>query len=300
MEFVASMMVFGSLVLFVAWYLRSRNEMEDRVRALSAQRRALVEQDDPFSQRVMFPVVHGFTTRLLDVLPTALIARAKKWLIISDSSMGLGTFMGIVLVTSTALPAAVFAAIYSQSGGSPSGRALMLVPAVAVLGFLAPMMMLRRRAKNRQTRFWKALPDALDLLTTCVEAGLSLDFAFQRVSERYGGPVGDEINRMLREKALGQTRREALTSMAERIDLPDVNVFVNSVIQAETLGTSIGQVLRVQSRQLRIRRRQRAEQVARQAAPKMVFPLVFFVMPSLFIVILGPVVINALDVLSNR
>ena len=99
---------------------------------------------------------------------------------------------------------------------------------------------------------------------------------------------------MLREKAVGQTRREALTAMADRIDLPDVNVFVNSVIQAETLGTSIGQVLRIQSRQLRVRRRQRAEQMARQAAPKMVFPLVFFVMPSLFVVILGPVVINAL------
>jgi len=161
------------------------------------------------------------------------------------------------------------------------------------------MMILRRRAKNRQTAFWKALPDSLDLLTTCVEAGLSLDFAFQRVAERQRGPVGDEINRMLREKALGQTRKEALTAMAERIDLPDVNVFVNSVIQAETLGTSIGQVLRIQSRQLRIRRRQRAEQVARQAAPKMVFPLVFFIMPNLFIVILGPIVINAYNVLRG-
>jgi tight adherence protein C len=160
------------------------------------------------------------------------------------------------------------------------------------------MVFLRRRAKNRQLKFWKALPDSLDLLTTCVEAGLSLDFAFQRVAERQGGPVGVELERMLREKALGQTRKEALTGMAERIDLPDVNVFVHSVIQAETLGTSIGQVLRIQSRQLRIRRRQRAEQVARQAAPKMVFPLVFFVMPSLFIVILGPIILNAFEALS--
>jgi tight adherence protein C len=161
------------------------------------------------------------------------------------------------------------------------------------------MLLLRRRAKNRQVRFSKALPDSLDLLTTCVEAGLSLDFAFQRVSDRQRGPVGDEINRMLREKALGQTRSEALHLMAERIDLPDVNVFINSVIQAETLGTSIGQVLRIQSRQLRIRRRQRAEQVARQAAPKMVFPLVFCIMPSLFIVMLGPIIINAIQKLQN-
>jgi tight adherence protein C len=161
------------------------------------------------------------------------------------------------------------------------------------------MMVLRRMAKNRQMAFWKALPDAMDLLTTCVEAGLSLDFAFQRVAERFEGPVGEEIGLMLREKALGQTRKEALTDMAARIDLPDVYVFVNSVIQAETLGTSIAQVLRIQSRQLRIRRRQRAEQVARQAAPKMVFPLVFFVMPSLFIVILGPVLISAVQNLGD-
>jgi len=177
---------------------------------------------------------------------------------------------------------------------------MMLVFGVAFFGFLGPMMLLRRAAKNRQNAFWRALPDSLDLLTTCVEAGLSLDFAFQRVADRQRGPVGEEVSRMLREKALGQTRREALTAMAERVDLPDVNVFVNSVIQAETLGTSIGQVLRTQARQLRIRRRQRAEQVARQAAPKMVFPLVFFVLPSLFIVVIGPIAINALDVVNNR
>ena len=299
MEYLVSFAVFGSLILFGAWYVRSKNRMEDRVRALSAQRRAIVEQEDPFSQRVMFPVVHGFTTRLLDFLPTAMISRARKWLEISNSSMSLGTFMAIVLVMTTAAPAVYFTLIWIGTSGSPSALALAGVLVVAVFAFLAPMLILRRIAKNRQTKFWKALPDALDLLTTCVEAGLSLDFAFQRVAERFAGPVGEEIGTMLREKTLGQTRKEALTDMAARIDLPDVHVFVNSVIQAETLGTSIAQVLRIQSRQLRIRRRQHAEQVARQAAPKMVFPLVFFVMPSLFIVILGPFVINAIETLGN-
>jgi tight adherence protein C len=220
-------------------------------------------------------------------------------LVISNTDMSLGTFMAIVLVTTTALPAAYFALLWIGTDGSPSGFALAMTVVVAAFGFIGPMMVLRRMAKNRQMAFWKALPDAMDLLTTCVEAGLSLDFAFQRVAERFEGPVGEEIGLMLREKALGQTRKEALTDMAARIDLPDVYVFVNSVIQAETLGTSIAQVLRIQSRQLRIRRRQRAEQVARQAAPKMVFPLVFFVMPSLFIVILGPVLISAVQNLGD-
>ena len=300
MPLLASLLVFGSVLLFVAWYVRSRNQLEDRVRDLSNQHLAMAEEDAPFSQRVMFPAVQGFTSRIVALLPTSLVSRARKWLLISDSTMTIATFMSIVLVGATALPAFAFAWIWIATGGSPSGKLLLFVPMLAILGFAAPLMLLRRRAKNRQSKFWKSLPDSLDLLLTCVEAGLSLDFAFQRVAERQHGPVGDEISRMLREKALGQTRREALMTMAERIDLPDVNVFVNSVIQAEALGTSIGQVLRIQSRQLRTRRRQHAEQAARRAAPKMVFPLVFFVMPSLFIVILGPIIINAIDTLQNR
>ncbi len=298
MTLFTSVLVFGAVLLFALWLMRRRNVMHDRVRALATERRALAERDDPFSQRVLAPTVRGFTTRILNIMPTSMVSRARRWLIISNSAMSLPTFMTIVLLTTTLPAALVFAMFAASRGGAPGGQGLILVGAAVVFGFLAPMMLLRRAAKNRQARFWKALPDSLDLLTTCVEAGLSLDFAFQRVAARQRGPVGEEIERMLREKAVGQTRREALTAMADRIDLTDVNVFVNSVIQAETLGTSIAQVLRIQSRQLRIRRRQRAEQSARQAAPKMVFPLVFFVMPSLFVVILGPIIINALKEFS--
>jgi tight adherence protein C len=143
------------------------------------------------------------------------------------------------------------------------------------------------------------MPNAIDLMTTCVEAGLSLDFALQRVAERYKGALSDEIHRMLREVGLGKTRREALGDMAERIDVPDITTFVNSIVQAETLGTSVGQVLRVQAKQMRMKRRQRAEQMARQAPVKMVFPLVLFLMPSLFIVTIGPVVLNVIEAFST-
>ena len=294
MAFLTSILVFGAVLLFAIWLTRRRNVMQDRVRALATERRAMADPDDPFSQRVLAPAMRGFTSRVLKIMPTSLVSRARHWLIISNSRMTLATFMTIVLLTSTVPAALVLVLTLATRGGTPNRQGLLLVALCVVFGFLAPMMILRRAAKNRQTRFWKALPDSLDLLTTCVEAGLSLDFAFQRVAARQRGPVGEEIDRMLREKAVGQTRQEALTAMAERIDLADVNVFVNSVIQAETLGTSISQVLRTQSRQIRMRRRQRAEQAARQAAPKMVFPLVFFVMPSLFVVILGPVLISAL------
>ncbi len=284
--------------MFALWFTRRQNVMQDRVRTLAAERRTAAQQGDSFWQRVILPAMRGIGGRVMIVMPTTLVSRARKWLTISNSTMGLPTFMSLVLVMATAPALIVFAWMYAVSGGSMTSLQWILVLLVAVAGIVGPMMVLRRAAKNRQTAFWKALPDSLDLLTTCVEAGLSLDFAFQRVAARQKGPVGEEIGRMLREKALGQPRKEALQTMAQRIDLPDVNVFVNSVIQAETLGTSIGQVLRIQSRQLRIRRRQRAEQLARQAAPKMVFPLVFFVLPSLFIVILGPMIINAVQQLG--
>jgi tight adherence protein C len=299
MVFATSILVFGAVLLFALWFMRRQNEMQDRVRSLAAERRAAVQRSETFTARVLRPMVRAFGSRVLKVMPTTLVTRARHWLIISNSSMGLPTFMSLVLVLATAPALLVFAWLYAVSDGSMTGLQWLVVLFVAVAGILGPTMVLRRAAKNRQTAFWKALPDSLDLLTTCVEAGLSLDFAFQRVAARQKGPVGEEISRMLREKALGQPRREALQAMAARIDLPDVNVFVNSVIQAETLGTSIGQVLRIQSRQLRIRRRQRAEQLARQAAPKMVFPLVFFVMPSLFIVILGPILITAIRTFAS-
>jgi tight adherence protein C len=296
MELAAAIAAFGSIVLlFVRWYFAAPNVAGDRMRALSPRGQA-ANREEAFSQRVMLPAAHALLARITDLLPTALIAHIRQWLLVSNSSMRLPTFLAGISAAAILLPVAYLAVLVLATGGQPTVRQLIVLPVIAAVGVAFPILTLRSRAIARQETILKALPESLDLLTTCVEAGLSLDYAFQRVAERQQGPVRDEISRMLREKALGQTRREALTGMAERIDLPDVNVFIQSVIQAETQGTSIGAVLRTQSRQLRIRRRQRAEQAAQQAGPKMVFPLVFFILPSLFIVVLGPV---AIDVWSS-
>jgi tight adherence protein C len=302
MALASALALFGSLVLFAIWLMRDRNVAEDRMRAMTPRRETgskAAIADEPFTQRVMVPAAHALLVRFTELVPTAYIGRARRWLLVSNSTMQVSTFLSLALAAGIVLPALFLLMLAAASGGMPSGRVLLLVPLVALFGFGFPMLVLRRRAMQRQENMLRALPDSLDLLTTCVEAGLSLDYAFQHVAERQQGPVSVEINRMLREKALGQTRRDALTAMAERIDLPDFNVFVQSVIQADTMGTSIAGVLRTQSRQLRIRRRQRAEQAAQQAGPKMVFPLVFFVMPSLFIVVLGPVAISAWDSLGG-
>lgn len=288
-----------SVFLFALWYLRSKNSMEARVRALGEQQRLVVEYQDPFSQRVAFPVVDGLVSFLMNILPTSLIARAKRWLVIAGDTTALSQFMTIVLVTSTILPGLYFVVAWIANSGMPSAAAMVPVPILAAIGFFAPFFILRGVAKRRQKKIWRSMPNALDLMTTCVEAGLSLDFALQRVSDRYRGPLSDEIQRTLREVGMGKTRREALVDMAERVDIPDLMTFVNSIVQAEMLGTSVGQVLRTQASQMRVRRRQAAEQMARRAPIKMIFPLVFCFIPSLFIVTIGPVVLNAIESFKN-
>lgn len=298
--FLTAVVASSSVFLFALWYLRSKNQQEVRIRTLAEPQRMVIERQDPFTQRVAFPVVDGLVNFLMAILPTSLIVRAKKWLTIAGDSMSLPQFLTIVLVAATALPGAYFVLVWIAAGGMPPGLVLLGVPALAALGLFAPFFVLRRISKNRQKVIWRSMPNAIDLLTTCVEAGLSLDFGLQRVSDRYKGPLSDEIHRMLREVALGKTRREALNDMAERVDVPDLATFINSIIQAETLGTSVGAVLRVQAQQMRLKRRQRAEQIARQAPVKMVFPLVLFLMPSLFIVTIGPVVLNVIKAFNEN
>ena len=298
--FITSASAALSVFLFALWYVRTQGEMEARIRGLREQHRIALERDEAFSQRVAYPFVHGIVSTFMSLIPTSLVGRSRRWLITGGEKLTLSQFFSVVLVTCTMLPAVWFVAVWIARGGRVSALLLVPLPFLALAGIIGPLLLLRRMARSRQAKIWRSLPTGLDLMTTCVEAGLSLDFAMQRVSERYSGPLSNEIERMIREIALGKTRREALADMAERIDLPDVTTFVNSIIQAESLGTSVGQVLRVQSAQLRMRRRQRAEQVARQAPVKMVFPLVFFLMPSLFIVTIGPVILNVIDTVSNR
>lgn len=290
----------GAVFLFALWYLRSKNQQEVRIRSLAEPQRMVVEQQDPFTQRVAFPVVDGLVNFLMAVMPTSLVTRARKWLVVAGDSMSLPQFFTLVLVAATAVPGAYFVFAWILTSGSPSGLVMLGVPVLFGVALFAPFFVLRRIAKNRQKAIWRSMPNAIDLLTTCVEAGLSLDFGLQRVADRYHGPLADEIHRMLREIALGKTRKEALQAMADRVDLPDLTTFLNSIIQAETLGTSVGQVLRVQAGQMRLKRRQRAEQMARRAPAKMVFPLVFFLMPSLFIVTIGPVMLNVIKAFNEN
>jgi len=169
----------------------------------------------------------------------------------------------------------------------------------AVLGFLGPRLFLQSRIANRLHRIQRQLPDVLDLLTVAVEAGLGFDAACDKVVEKMRGPIPDEFSLTLRHMRMGQARRDAFKGMAERVDHPDLNGFVSAIIQADQLGVSIGQVLRIQSEQLRDKRRQRAEEEAAKAPVKMMIPLVLFIFPNVGIVIGAPAAFQIIDEMSK-
>lgn len=165
----------------------------------------------------------------------------------------------------------------------------------AALGYYLPMLQLKGQIKRRQDGIVKSLPDALDLLTICVEAGLGFEQAMGKVYEKWDNDLAIAFGRVLQEIQLGKRRSEALRDMSSRMDVADVTSFVAALIQAEQLGVSIAKILRIQSDQMRVKRRQRAQEKAQQAPVKMMLPMVFLIFPSIWIVLLGPSVIILID-----
>jgi tight adherence protein C len=169
------------------------------------------------------------------------------------------------------------------------------IAAGVALGYYFPMLSLNSKISKRQHNIVKALPDALDLLVICVEAGLGFDAAMGKVYEKWDNELALAFGRVLREIQLGKPRREALRDMANRMDVPDVNSFTAAIIQAEQLGVSMSKILRVQSDQMRVKRRQRAQEKAQQAPVKMMIPMVLLIFPSIWIVLLGPAIIKVMN-----
>lgn len=163
-----------------------------------------------------------------------------------------------------------------------------------VLGFFVPDLYLYQAAYDRAKKLQRELPDAIDLLTISVEAGLGFDAAVQQVARNTQGPLAEELSRMLREMQLGSGRAEALRSLAVRTQVPEVKSFVGAMVQADAFGIPIAQVLRVQSSEMRVKRRQRAEEKAQQVPVKITVPLIFCILPTLFIAVMGPAVIEIL------
>lgn len=292
---LAVLLIAGAIALLVLGLLwRQENPVERRLVALQGgEARMPIEFQQPrqvsFTARVLVPLAESLGRQLAAILPSNILAAADKQLTQAGQPLTLVGFLGIVGIVEALLTSIAALLAFSSDGNLTT---LAAAPAMVLLGFMAPRVWLSNRVRHRQKVILKSLPDAFDLITTCVEAGLGLDAALAKVAEKVEGPFAEELLITLKEVSLGKLRRDALKEMGERTGVPDLAMFINAVIQAETMGTSIAAVLRVQADQMRTRRRQRAEQQAYQAPVKMIFPLALCIFPTLFIVILGPAAIT--------
>jgi tight adherence protein C len=259
----------------------------------NAERTMTLEERElslPFSERVLKPAIKTWSNRLGSRSPAKTSDKYKLKLAQAGnpSGMGVAEFLGLRILVAAGLGAGVFFLMAVFVGNA--SLALLLAPVLGVFGFLLPGIWLDRKIKGRRKEITRALPDAIDLLTISVEAGLGFDPALMRVAEKWDNALTREFARVLSEMRIGKTKREALREMAERADEDGLTTFVSSIIQADQLGVAITHVLRIQSDAMRVKRRQRAEAQAQKAPLKMLFPMVFLIFPALYVVILGPAV----------
>jgi tight adherence protein C len=272
-----------------------KDAVQARLEQLVVQPKTLEEFElqQPFFERVMRPIIKRLARIARRGDQGGIIARTDAKLEKAGYPGGLrgADWMGVKILSTI-----VFTVIAFFLGLLIGKIQIGFVFALAggALGFMAPEFWLGRRIRNRSFAMVLELPDALDLLTISVEAGLGFDAALAKVVEKMEGPLVNEFRQALAEIRMGRTRREALRDVASRADAQPITNFIGAIVQAEQLGVPIAKVLQIQSQQLRVERRQRAEEAAAKAPVKMLFPMVGCIFPTIFIVILGPAVITVM------
>ncbi len=289
---IVPVLAFLAILLIIAGIAAPRPADEVEARLVEYGGRPLtleeIELSQPFSQRVLVPMVQASAQFMARFTPqrTLEATRHKLELAGNPNNWSAAEFLGIRGLVALLLAALVF--FLTLLLKTEPIKRLLFLAVVAMLGYFLPTVWLGSRIRRRKDEIIKTLPDALDLLTISVEAGLPFDGAMQRVADKWDNEISRGFQRMLTELRVGKSRRDALRDMADRMDVPDVTSFVAALIQADQLGISIAKVLRIQSEQMRIKRRQRAEEKAHQAPIKMLLPMTFLIFPTILIIILGP------------
>lgn len=259
-----------------------------------------VELAKPFRQRIVSPLVSDMAAKLTRLTPKAIRRMVDEKLAMAGGFGGLGPdeFLLLCGVLSFVLPG--ICVIFLNLAGVPAHKAIGFGFSSFSFGFYLPFLLINQKITARKNAMQKALPDVLDLLTVSVEAGLGFDGALAKLADKMKGALVEEFSKVLNEIRMGVPRREALHAMGARCGVADLSMFTTSLVQADQLGVSIGNVLRVQSAAMREKRRQRAEEKAQKAPVKMLFPLVLFIFPTIFIVLLGPAAIQIATTMFNR
>jgi tight adherence protein C len=260
-----------------------------------------IELSQPFSERVIVPFMRRLGELSARFTPQKVLLETNRKLELAGNPgrIEASTF----LVTRFIVPVFFdgFILIIARLAPKPwsFGTMFMLLLVFGLLGFAFPQLWLTSKIQARQKEIRKAMPDALDLLTICVEAGLSFDSAMSKVSEKWENQLSLAFGRVIREIQLGKLQREALRDMSDRLGINEMTSFVAAVIQSQQLGVSMAKVLRIQSEQMRMKRRQRAEEEAHKAPVKMIFPMGILIFPSILIILMTPAILQIMDVFGN-
>lgn len=264
---------------------------------LGATGPAPVGPDAAFRQRVVLPAVQQLAGLGRRLSPKGVGAKLQWRLDLAGNPRGLTVerllaFKGIGLVGGLLLALVV--------GRSSAGRALLLMVGAGAAGLFLPDLLLYNAGSKRQAVLQRGLPDAIDLLVISVQAGLGFDAALLQVARNADGPVAGEFFRVLQEMQIGSGRTAAFRALSERTTVPELRTFIAALIQADGLGIPIAAVLTEQAKEMRLKRQQRGEEKAQQVPVKILFPLVFFILPSLFVIIMGPAAMSISSSFSGR
>jgi tight adherence protein C len=269
--------------------------------ALTAAPKEMKEElDQPFTERVLFPLLARVQRIGNRLSPDDAGDRVRAKLDSAGNPPGWTVervLAGKIVGFGAALVMSLLIALAMGLSFLPM---LGFVVLVSLAGYMAPNMYLYQRTYDRTEQLRRALPDSIDLLTISVESGLGFDAAVAQVARNTDGPLGEEFARLLQEMQIGRGRSDALRSMADRCDLPDLRSFVSAMVQADAFGVPVGQVLRVQSDEMRLKRRQWAEEKAQKVPVKILVPLIFCILPCLFIAVLGPAGISIMNNFAGK
>lgn len=295
---ILAMAAASGAVISLGYALASSTTDKQRaVRYLESQisRRVDLREEDlqrSFLARMLRPALSNAANLVGRVTPPGMVDSMRRKLALAGISDD-HTPASIVAMKFLGAGAAFFLVLaWAILRDSFTGSTILIAGFFAAIAFFAPDTLLSGKGQRRQDLIRKALPDTMDLLTISVEAGLGLDAAISRVIHHVPGPLSEEFNRMLHEMRLGMSRVEALKQLKARTEIEELDSFVLAMIQADTFGVSIANVLRGQAGELRVKRRQRAEEKAMKIPVKILFPLIFCVLPSLFVVVIGPGIIR--------
>ena len=287
----------GGLVLYIGGGLVARQQGSSS-RLVGLQTRTDVLEKG-FSERAVAPILEGFGKWILRFTPTGWVEKKQHKIILAGWGERLdgNSWAAIRIIF---IVGALVLGLVLQGVASSSTSKFLLFGLLLILGIFGPEARLNGAIGKRRKNMERQLPDVIDLLVISVEAGLGFDAALGRVVQNVPGELSREFQRTLQETRVGVSRTDALRNLTMRTDVDDLNSFVLALIQADQFGVSIARVLRVQAEEMRIRRRQRAQEKAFGAPVKLIFPLMFFVFPALFVVIMGPAAISIYSVLFGE